>query len=30
VIYGGKIVATFEAGKADRNQIGRLMAGLSA
>jgi len=29
VIYGGKIVSTFEAGKADRNEIGRLMAGLS-
>lgn len=29
VIYGGKIVATYESGYADRNQIGRLMAGLS-
>lgn len=29
VIYGGKIVATFDSASADRNQIGRLMAGLS-
>jgi simple sugar transport system ATP-binding protein len=29
VIYGGKIVATYESAYADRNQIGRLMAGLS-
>ena len=30
VIYGGKIVATLDAKSADRNQIGRMMAGLSA
>jgi general nucleoside transport system ATP-binding protein len=30
VIYGGKIVATVDAKNADRNQIGRMMAGLSA
>lgn len=30
VIYGGKIVATVDAKSADRNQIGRMMAGLSA
>lgn len=29
VIYGGKIVATFDSATADRNQIGRLMAGLT-
>ena len=29
VIYGGKIVATVDAKSADRNQIGRMMAGLS-
>lgn len=29
VMYGGKIVATFDSASADRNQIGRLMAGLS-
>jgi simple sugar transport system ATP-binding protein len=30
VIYGGKIVATVDAKNADRNKIGRMMAGLSA
>lgn len=30
VIYGGKIVATFDSASADRNVIGRLMAGLSS
>ena len=30
VIYGGKIVATVDAKSADRNKIGRMMAGLSA
>ena len=30
VIYGGKIVATIDAKSADRNQIGRMMAGLSS
>lgn len=29
VIYGGKIIATFDSASADRSQIGRLMAGLS-